>query len=84
MISNDSDLAYPIAFARDRVPVGLVNPTKGYRAGKLAGEHTDGVGNHWWYPDAARRLVRTPASADNRPAHHQATGVVAGPSCCYA
>lgn len=49
VISNDSDLAYPITLARDRVPIGLVNPTKGYRAGKLAGEHTDGVGNHWWY-----------------------------------
>lgn len=49
VISNDSDLAFPIAFARERVPVGLVNPTKGYRAGKLAGEPTDGVGNHWWY-----------------------------------
>lgn len=49
VVSNDSDLAYPVAFARGRVPIGLVNPTKGYRAGKLAGEHTDGVGNHWWY-----------------------------------
>lgn len=49
VISNDSDLAYPVAFARGRVPIGLINPTKGYRAGKLAGEHTDGVGNHWWY-----------------------------------
>ncbi|WP_120004855.1 NYN domain-containing protein [Nesterenkonia muleiensis] len=49
VISNDSDLAYPVTFARDRVPIGLVNPTKGYRAGKLAGEHTDGVGDHWWY-----------------------------------
>lgn len=49
VISNDSDLAYPVTFARGRVPIGLVNPTKGYRAGKLAGDHTDGVGNHWWY-----------------------------------
>jgi hypothetical protein len=49
VISNDSDLAYPVAFARSRIPIGLVNPTKGYRAGKLAGEHIDGVGNHWWY-----------------------------------
>lgn len=49
VISNDSDLAYPITFARERVPVGLINPTKGYRAGKLAGEPGDGVGNHWWY-----------------------------------
>lgn len=49
VISNDSDLAYPIAFARGRVPIGLVDPTKGYRAGRLAGVHTDGAGNHWWY-----------------------------------
>lgn len=49
VVSNDSDLAFPITFARDQIPVGLVNPTKGYRAGKLAGIHTDGVGSHWWY-----------------------------------
>lgn len=49
VISNDSDLAFPISFIRDHVPVGLVNPTKGYRAGKLAGDSSDGVGNHWWY-----------------------------------
>ncbi|WP_202864786.1 PIN domain-containing protein [Rothia uropygioeca] len=55
VISNDSDLAYPVTFARDRVPIGLVNPTKGYRAGKIAGEHTDGVGDHWWYQMTRRR-----------------------------
>lgn len=49
VVSNDSDLAFPITFARTRVPVGLVNPTRGYLAGKLAGHHTNGVGNHWWY-----------------------------------
>ncbi|WP_051620091.1 NYN domain-containing protein [Haematomicrobium sanguinis] len=49
VISNDSDLAYPIRFVRDIVPVGIVNPTKGYLAGKLAGGHADGAGNHWWY-----------------------------------
>ncbi|UFS58049.1 PIN domain-containing protein [Subtercola endophyticus] len=49
VISNDSDLAFPISFVRGRVPVGLVNPTKGYRAGKLAANSSDGVGNHWWY-----------------------------------
>lgn len=47
VISNDSDLAYPIAFARERLPVGLVNPTKGYRAG-----------NHWWYQLTADDLRR--------------------------
>lgn len=49
VISNDSDLAYPIEVARQHVPVGLVNPTKGVRAGKLAGDPSDGAGNHWWY-----------------------------------
>lgn len=28
VISNDSDLALPVRHARQRVPVGLVNPTK--------------------------------------------------------
>ena len=49
VVSNDSDLAYPIAEARKRVPVGLVNPSRNYLAGKLAGQPTDGVGSHWWY-----------------------------------
>lgn len=49
VISNGSDLAYPVTYVRGRVPIGLVNPTKGYRAGKLAGAPTDGVGKHWWY-----------------------------------
>lgn len=38
----------PIRAARDRVPVGLVNPRGGYFAGDLTGRKTDGVGNHWW------------------------------------
>jgi hypothetical protein len=49
VISNDSDLAFPIAQARLRVPVGLVNPTRGYPAGALNGDPADGVGGHWWY-----------------------------------
>ena len=48
VINNDSDLAYPIACARERLPVGLVNPTKGYRPGKLAGRPHEGAGTHWW------------------------------------
>ena len=58
VISNDSDLAYPISFARERLPVGLVNPTKGYRAGKLAGMPHEGAGNHWWYQLTANDLRR--------------------------
>jgi len=49
VISNDSDLAYPVTFSRQHVPVGLVNPTKGFRSGKLKGLPQEGAGNHWWY-----------------------------------
>lgn len=49
VISNDSDLAFPLREARDRVPVGLVNPRQGPTAGDLMGRKTDGVGNHWWW-----------------------------------
>ncbi|MCH9728968.1 MAG: NYN domain-containing protein [Actinomycetia bacterium] len=54
VISNDSDLKFPIQTARDRVPVGTVNPSKTQTAGKLRGSPTDGVGNHWWYQLDAR------------------------------
>lgn len=49
VISNDSDLAFPVKHARGRIPIGLVNPTKGYPAGALNGSPSDGVGGHWWY-----------------------------------
>ncbi len=48
VVSNDSDLAFPVRSARQLVPVGLVNPRGEYFAGDLTGEKTDGVGNHWW------------------------------------
>lgn len=48
-ISNDSDLAFPIAQARDLIPVGVVNPTKSYPAGALKGSPTEGAGGHWWH-----------------------------------
>jgi hypothetical protein len=48
VISNDSDLEFPISYVRDRVPVGLVNPSPNYLAGALRGRPTEGVGNHWW------------------------------------
>ncbi len=56
VISNDSDLSFPIQETRKLVPVGLVNPTKGYRAGALAGKAAEGVGRHWWYQLAATDL----------------------------
>jgi hypothetical protein len=48
VISNDSDLRFPIQQARVRVPVGTVNPSRYQLAGALRGEPTDGVGGHWW------------------------------------
>lgn len=49
VISNDSDLAFPVWEARLRVPVGTVNPTRNMLAGDLKGDPGDGVGGHWWY-----------------------------------
>ncbi|MCZ7590132.1 MAG: hypothetical protein M5U27_15005 [Gaiella sp.] len=48
VISNDSDLRFPIQEARLRVPVGTVNPSRSYLAGDLAGNVSTGVGGHWW------------------------------------
>lgn len=49
VVSNDSDLAYPVSEARSRVPVGTINPSRSWPAKKLSGAPTDGVGGHWWY-----------------------------------
>jgi len=48
VISNDSDLRFPVQEARMRVPVGTVNPSRAWLAGDLKGQPGDGVGNHWW------------------------------------
>jgi hypothetical protein len=48
IISNDSDLQFPVSYARGRVPVGLINPSPNYLAGALRGHPSEGVGNHWW------------------------------------
>lgn len=48
VVSNDSDLRFPIQFARHRVPVGVVNPSPSRLAGALRGEPDTGVGRHWW------------------------------------
>ena len=49
VISNDSDLRFPIQECRQRVPVATVNPGQSPLAGDLRGEPDDGVGGHWWY-----------------------------------
>lgn len=57
VISNDSDLEFPIRQARARVPVGTVNPTVSYLAGALAGQATEGVGGHWWHQITAAQIT---------------------------
>ena len=49
VITNDSDLRFPIRLARQRVPVGIVNPSTNPTAGDLQGQPDEGVGWHWWY-----------------------------------
>ena len=49
VVSNDSDLRMPVDVARQHVPVGLINPTKGYPAGSLSSDPAVGAGRHWWY-----------------------------------
>ena len=53
VISNDSDLAFPVSQARKRIPVGVVNPSSNVLAAKLAGTAGEGVGRHFW-----RQLVK--------------------------
>jgi hypothetical protein len=48
VVSNDSDLKFPVAHARTLVPVGIVNPSQQMTAGALRGAQSDGAGGHWW------------------------------------
>lgn len=47
VISNDGDLKFPIQYARTKVPVGLINPTKRRTVQVLQGEHPKNE-KHWW------------------------------------
>jgi hypothetical protein len=53
VISNDSDLKFPIQYARRHVPIGTVHPGHGQLAGDLRGQPTDGAGQHFWRQLAA-------------------------------
>lgn len=72
VISNDSDLRWPVQEARRRVPVGVVNPGSGYTAGHLSGVPTAGVGRHWWRTlraaDFAGHQLPDPVGRNRRPA----------------
>lgn len=67
IVSNDSDLKLPIEISRQHVPVGLVNPTKGYPAGAINAAPPVGVGGHWWHKLAANDFTQNqlPRSVGN-------------------
>jgi NYN domain len=71
VVSNDSDLAFPIRIARLHVPVGVINPSQKPLAGDLKGLPTDGVGQHWWrrldVNDVIASQLPDPVAAINRP-----------------
>jgi hypothetical protein len=48
VLSNDSDLRFPVEQARQRVPVCMINPSHNYLAGDLRGDPMAGAGRHWW------------------------------------
>jgi hypothetical protein len=71
VISNDSDLRFPLHQARQLVPVGLVNPTPNPTAGALQGQAAAGAGRHWWRKltasDCRQHQLPDPASGYARP-----------------
>jgi len=72
VISNDSDLRWPVEEARRRVPVGMVNPGSGYTAGHLSGQPAASAGRHWWRTlrasDFIAHQLPDPVGTNRRPA----------------
>ncbi|MGH3281116.1 MAG: hypothetical protein ACRDNW_18545 [Trebonia sp.] len=66
-----SNLRCPVQQARQRVPVGVVNPSQNQLAGDLRGSVADGVGRHWWYQlvpaDLYAHQLPDPAAGVARP-----------------
>jgi hypothetical protein len=71
VVSNDSDLKFPLAQARTIVPVGLINPSQRMTAGALRGQQTEGVGGHWWrklgFQDFTNNQLPDPVGALAKP-----------------
>src|SRR5215469_3211585 len=71
VLSNDSDLRFPVEQARERVPVGVVNPSRNFLAGDLRGDSGSGAGRHWWVrlsaSDFTSHQLPDPAGQYRRP-----------------
>jgi len=72
VISNDSDLRFPVEQARERVPVGVINPSPNHLAGALRSDPGVGAGRHWWArltpADLTDHQLPDPAGRYRRPA----------------
>jgi hypothetical protein len=71
VISNDSDLGFPVRHVRGLVPTGTINPRNSRHAGALAGVPAEGVGRHWWRrltaADYSGHQLPTPAGSYTKP-----------------
>lgn len=71
VITNDSDLEFPIKATRQFVPVGTVNPSSSEIAGSLRGTAIDGAGRHFWRQlkpeDFTRHQLPNPAAGYSKP-----------------
>lgn len=47
VVSNDSDLKFPVTFARSRVPIGVINPRGGRAVADLLSPGRVGASHHW-------------------------------------
>jgi hypothetical protein len=56
-VSNDSDLALAISQARERIPVGVVNPTRRPTAGSLKSRPAGGPPDQWEYQLTAADFI---------------------------
>jgi hypothetical protein len=72
VISNDSDLKVPVAEARKRIPVGVVNPGRGYTAGVLCHDAALCVPDQWerqlTFADFTGHQLPDPVGAYHKPA----------------
>ena len=63
VISNDSDLRFPVQQARLHVPVGVVKPSRNYLAGDLRGLASAGAGRHWPAPTLTQTAPSPPLTS---------------------
>jgi hypothetical protein len=73
VISNDSDLKLPVNHVRTLMPIGVVNPGRGYTAGALLHDPTVAVPGQWErqlsYSDFASHQLPDPVTIYEKPAN---------------